>query len=123
VVCVGAVDRDYERWSFSNDGLAITIYAPGDAVLVASPKIDVDLEEVSGTSVASPYVAGVMAIFRSYEHIDNDAGKVLNRLMQDSVQTALHPSVHQNILVQTGLNDPRRDPAQPYVGPSSFYWP
>jgi hypothetical protein len=64
-----------------------------------------------------------MAIFTSYEHIDNDAGKVLNRLMQYLIQGALHPSVHPNILVQTGLNDPRRDPAQPYVGPSSFYWP
>lgn len=59
VVCVGAIQEDLDLAPFSNRGAQVDILAPGRFVvttnLVGSP------EEFSGTSMASPYVAGAAA--------------------------------------------------------------
>ncbi len=55
VVCVGAVDRENRRASFSNTGAALDIVAPGVDVETIGSKL------MSGTSAAVPHVAGVAA--------------------------------------------------------------
>lgn len=64
VITVGALDSTDQAAGYSNFGSSVDIWAPGDSIPVApdddNPQGSVD----SGTSVASPIVAGVVAMLR-----------------------------------------------------------
>ncbi len=63
VVAVGATDQMDRRAPFSNTGPHIAVSAPGVDVL--STVWDDGFASLSGTSMASPHVAGVVALIRS----------------------------------------------------------
>lgn len=63
VVTVAASDRTDTRASFSNHGSCVETYAPG--VAVASTWLDGGSRTISGTSMASPHVAGAMALYKA----------------------------------------------------------
>ena len=65
ILLVGAVDSKGRAADFSNFGYGVDIYAPGVNILSASA--DGGFVEMSGTSMASPIAAGVVALLRS-EH-------------------------------------------------------
>ena len=62
-VTVGAIDDADKRASFSNFGTCVDIFAPGVTILGAAIGNDSATQSISGTSMASPHVAGVMASF------------------------------------------------------------
>lgn len=70
-VCVGAtqqvnrrgVQRD-QRSSFSNYGKCNDIFAPGSGIIAAWTGTDNAFNTISGTSMAAPHVAGVLAVLR-----------------------------------------------------------
>ncbi|WP_432494767.1 S8 family peptidase [Kineococcus gypseus] len=62
VVTVAASDRTDTRASFSNFGSCVETYAPG--VAVTSTWLRGGTNTISGTSMASPHVAGVMALYK-----------------------------------------------------------
>ncbi|XP_013417676.1 alkaline serine protease ver112-like [Lingula anatina] len=64
-ITVGATTSSDSRADFSNYGRCVDIYAPGDRILSATNKTDTSTAVKSGTSMASPLVAGAVAALGS----------------------------------------------------------
>ncbi len=62
-ITVGATTINDVRSSFSNFGSVVDIFAPGSAILSAWRTSDTATNTISGTSMATPHVAGVAARF------------------------------------------------------------
>lgn len=62
VVTVGATTIEDTRASFSNYGKCVDIFAPGHQITAAWIGSTTAEKTISGTSMASPHVAGVMAL-------------------------------------------------------------
>lgn len=60
-ITVGATTRTDARASYSNYGSCLDVFAPGDQIVSASYQNDTGSATLSGTSMASPLVAGVVA--------------------------------------------------------------
>jgi aqualysin 1 len=60
-VTVGATEDNDAIASFSNDGPCVDIFAPGVTILGANITNDTATQSISGTSMASPHVAGAIA--------------------------------------------------------------
>lgn len=61
-ITVGAIDQKTDkRASFSNFGAVVDVFAPGVNVLSVDAKSDTGSKMLSGTSMASPHVAGLAA--------------------------------------------------------------
>ncbi|ORY83227.1 peptidase S8/S53 domain-containing protein [Protomyces lactucae-debilis] len=65
VVCVGAHDITDARASFSNYGTPVTVFGPGVNTLSTWFRSDTDSNVISGTSMATPHTAGVLAYYLS----------------------------------------------------------
>ncbi|MGB2841573.1 MAG: S8 family serine peptidase [Halobacteriota archaeon] len=63
VIAVGATDEDDERASYSNFGPELELVVPGNRILTTHP--DNSYIHCSGTSIATPHVAGVAALLKS----------------------------------------------------------
>ena len=77
VLVVGASDATDKRASFSNTGLRVDVWAPGDNVLMTASNNS--YVPTSGTSFACPIVAGVAGLIRSL-HPDWTPKMVMHQL-------------------------------------------
>ena len=62
-ITVGATSSNDARASFSNFGAALDLFAPGVSITSAARSSDTATTSMSGTSMASPHVAGVAAAY------------------------------------------------------------
>ncbi|MFD4568106.1 S8 family peptidase [Streptomyces sp. NPDC058467] len=81
---VGASDRTDARASFSNTGSALDLFAPGVAITSASYASDTGKATYSGTSMASPHVAGAAALYLA-DHTRATPAQVAKALVKQAV--------------------------------------
>ncbi|KAJ3313614.1 serine protease [Blyttiomyces sp. JEL0837] len=70
VISVGAVDARDRLLSFSNYGTCVSIYAPGKNIPSVLAESKNRFTKLSGTSMASPHVAGGVAVILSSQPMD-----------------------------------------------------
>jgi len=66
-ITVGSTTREDQRSSFSNHGECLDLFAPGSDITAAWYQEDNEVNTISGTSMASPHVAGGAALILGAE--------------------------------------------------------
>lgn len=87
VLTVGAATRLYSMSYFSNFGSCVNIFAPGSQILSAKPNGETAV--LSGTSMATPHVVGVLAVAYSYKKFDKPA-TAFNYIIEHASKDILH---------------------------------
>ncbi|OLN92804.1 Alkaline protease 1-like protein 1 [Colletotrichum chlorophyti] len=100
-ITVGAIDaRNDRKASFSNFGSSVDIFAPGVNILSVGITSNTATNTLSGTSMASPHVAGLAAYLMSLENL-NTVKEVTDRML--SLAQASGASVQRNTPGTTNL--------------------
>jgi len=84
-VTVGASTLADERAYFSNYGKCVDIFGPGLNILSTWTGSKWATKTISGTSMASPHIAGLLAYFLSLQP-DSDSGYVVDPLMPEELK-------------------------------------
>src|SRR5207302_646813 len=95
-ITVGASDASDTRASFSNYGTCVDLFAPGVSITSAWNSSDTATNTISGTSMASPHVAGVAALYLSQ----------VGNVPASTVAAALVANASAGRLVNVGAGSP-----------------
>ncbi|TVP55599.1 MAG: S8 family peptidase [Halomonadaceae bacterium] len=87
-VTVGSTTRTDSRSSFSNHGSCVDIFAPGSDITAAWFQSDNQTNTISGTSMASPHVAGAAALILADQPSLSPAA-VMSRVGQEATTNVL----------------------------------
>ena len=97
-ITVGATTTTDARASFSNFGTCLDIFAPGQGILSAYATSTTATATLSGTSMASPHVAGVAAL---YKQVNPSASST-------TVRNAIVNGATTNVVTNPGTGSPNR---------------
>ncbi|SFM92387.1 S8 family peptidase [Marinobacter pelagius] len=95
-ITVGSTTREDQRSSFSNFGTCLDLFAPGSDITAAWYQSDTETNTISGTSMASPHVAGAAALL-----LGSDPG-----LTPNQVDAALDELAAANVLGDINSGSP-----------------
>ena len=95
-ITVGATDPNDARASFSNYGPCLDIFAPGVTIISAGIASQTAAATMSGTSMASPHVAGAAAVYLGLNPTASPA----------TVATALSSAATANVVTSAGAGSP-----------------
>ncbi|WP_269619591.1 S8 family serine peptidase [Zhongshania sp. BJYM1] len=100
-ITVGSTSSNDARSSFSNKGSCVDIFAPGSSITSAWYQSNNDSNTISGTSMASPHVAGAAALILGQRPSANPAA-VFTQLVSEGVAGRLSSigSGSPNLLLQ-----------------------
>lgn len=97
-ITVGSTTTTDARSSFSNFGTCLDLFAPGSGILSAYSTSDTATATLSGTSMASPHVAGVAAL---YKQVNPSASST-------TVRNAIVNGATTNVVTNAGSGSPNR---------------
>lgn len=97
-ITVGSTTSSDARSSFSNFGSCLDIFAPGSSIRSAWHTSNTATNTISGTSMASPHVAGVAALY-----LQGNSGASVS-----AVTSAIVNSATTNVLSGIGSGSPNR---------------
>jgi len=97
-ITTGATTSTDARSSFSNFGTCVDIFAPGSSITSAWSTSDTATNTISGTSMASPHVAGVAAL---YKQANPSASST-------TVRNAIVNNATTNVITGVGTGSPNR---------------
>jgi serine protease len=95
---VGSSTSADARSSFSNFGTCVDLFAPGSSITSAWITSDIATNTISGTSMASPHVAGVAALYLATDPTADAA----------TVHAAIVANASENKLTGVGTGSPNR---------------
>lgn len=97
-ITVGSTTSTDARSSFSNFGTCLDIFAPGSSILSAYSTSNTATATLSGTSMASPHVAGVAALYKGVNPSASSA----------TVRNAIVNGATTNVVTNAGTGSPNR---------------
>jgi subtilisin family serine protease len=97
-ITVGATTSTDARASFSNFGTCLDLFAPGQGILSAWFTSNTATATLSGTSMASPHVAGVAAL---YKQANPSASAT-------TIRNAIVNNATTNVVTNAGTGSPNR---------------
>jgi len=97
-ITVGSTTSSDARSSFSNYGSCLDVFAPGSSITSAWSTSDTATNTISGTSMASPHVAGVAALY-----LQGNTGAAPSTVRDAIVNTAT-----TNVVTGAGTGSPNR---------------
>jgi len=103
-ITVMASDKDDQKATFSNFGRCADIWAPGVSVHSGWYTTDVAYNTISGTSMATPLVSGLIAYYTDDESIAITRDAALHELHKTGTQDAIRncPQGTINVLASDG---------------------
>lgn len=96
-ITVGATTSTDSRASYSNYGTCLDLFAPGSSITSAWYTSNTATNTISGTSMATPHVAGVAALY-----LEGHSGTA--QQVRDAIVTASTP----NVVINAGRGSPNR---------------
>lgn len=110
---VGSTASNDRRSSFSNKGSCVDLFAPGSSITSAGIASNSATNVFSGTSMASPHVAGVAALYRA-QNPNATPTQVANALITNATPNVLSSlgtgSPNLLLKVVVGSTDPEPEP-------------
>lgn len=97
-ITVGSTTQTDARSSFSNFGSCLDLFAPGSGILSAWATSNTATATLSGTSMASPHVAGVAALFKQANPSASAA----------TIRNAIVNNATTNVVTNAGTGSPNR---------------